>query len=292
MFLRWMVNTYLRQTAQRKLYQVVGEAMHGRTPATAEGDDDGTSPPAPPPPCAAALVFGSDLEAGGFVDTLTNSQASRCASYVEFDGRRGERRLVVVQSGMGTAAARQAVEDALQYLQPQWVVSAGFAGSLDDKLKRGHFLMPNAVVNEGGDELAIGLKIDAATIAATPGLHTGRLLTLDRVVRDESQRRELAQRHGAVACDMETMAVAQVCREHRVRFISVRVISENVDHALNREAELLLDQKSLAGKLGVVAATLMQRPSAVKDLWQMREEAIKLSDRLAKFLGGVVDQLT
>jgi len=290
MFLRWMVNSYLRQTAQRKLQQVVGEALQGRRPVAAEGEEG--APADPTPPCAAALVFGSDLESGGFVDTLADSQATRCASYVEFDGRRGERRLVVVQAGMGATAARRAVEDAIAFLQPQWVVSAGFAGSLDEKLKRGHFLMPDAVANEAGEELAIGLKLDAATIAATPGLHTGRLLTIDRLVREEAQRRELAQQWGAVACDMETMAVAQVCREQRVRFMSVRVISENLDHALNRETELLLDQKSMAGKLGVVAATLLQRPSAVKDLWQMREEAIKLSDRLARFLGGVVDQLS
>lgn len=305
MFLRWMVNSYLRQTAQRKLYQVVGEAMGGRRVETGErrraenrstdageaGEGSESDAP-PPPPCSAALVFGSDLEAGGFVDTLKNSQATRCASYVEFDGLRRDRRVVVVETGIGVEAARRGADDAIDYLQPQWVVSAGFAGALDDSLKRGHFLMANSVVNEAGEELSIGLRMDESAIRSTPGLHVGRLLTLDRLVREERQRRELASRHGAVACDMETMAVAQVCRERRVRFMSVRVISDPVDHKLNRETELLLDQNSLAGKLGVVAATLLQRPSAVKDLWNMREEAIALSDRLARFLGGVVDQLS
>jgi len=290
MFLRWMVNSYLRQTAQRQFHQVLGDVLQGGRPSSVE-NEDGT-PAEPPPPCAAAMVFGSDLEGGGFIDTLTSTQSSRCASYTEIDGRRDQRRIVVVQTGIGVKAARKGVDDAIALLQPQWVVSAGFAGSLDEKLKRGHFLMANSVVNEAGEELSIGLKLEAATIEATPGLHTGRLLTVDRLVREESQRRELAIRHGAVACDMETMAVAQACRDQRIRFMSVRVISENVDHKMNRETGLLLDQNSLAGKLGVVAATLMQRPSAVKDLWTMREEAIKLSDRLAKFLGGVVDQLS
>lgn len=287
MFLRWIVNSYLRQTAQRSLYQAFGEVLQGRSPL---GEDPAEA--GPPPPCAAALVFGSDLEAGGFVDALGKTRVTRGASFTEFDGRRGERRLVVVETGTGLAAAQRGVDDAITLLEPQWVISAGFAGALDERLKKGHFLMADTVADETGDELATGLKLDPATVAATPGLHVGKLLTIDRLVREESERRELAARHRAVACDMETMAVARVCRERRVRFLAVRVISETVDHALSREMGRLVEQNSLAGKLGVVAATLLQRPGAVKDLWAMREDAIKLSDRLAKFLGGVVDQLT
>jgi hypothetical protein len=35
----------------------------------------------------------------------------------------------------------------------------------------------------------------------------------------------------------------------------------------------------------------MKRFSAAKDLWKLREDALKTSDRLAKFLVGVVEQL-
>ena len=40
------------------------------------------------------------------------------------------------------------------------------------------------------------------------------------------------------------------------------------------------------------AGAIFNRPSSVKDMWNLREEAIKASDRLAKFLEGTVEQLT
>jgi adenosylhomocysteine nucleosidase len=55
--------------------------------------------------------------------------------------------------------------------------------------------------------------------------------------------------------------------------------------------ENLLEQKTLAGKVGAAAGAVLKRFSAAKDLWQLREDALKASDRLAKFLAGVVGQL-
>jgi adenosylhomocysteine nucleosidase len=294
-FLRWVVNSYLRQTVQRTLQNVAREAMQGRPPGPVESaGPEASGPPEggpvePAPPCAAALVFASDVEAGGFIDTLGSVRATRGASYVDFDGCRNGRRIVVVETGIGAAAAGRATEDAITVLRPAWVVSAGFAGSLVDHVRPGQFVLADSLVDEQGVELALGMKLLEA--GASPGVHVGRLLTVEHVVRDEARRRELGARHQALACDQESMAVAQACRRQQVRCLSVRVVSDAVDQQLSRELELLLDNPSWAGKLGVAAAALLNRPSAVKEFWKLRETALGFSDRLAKFLGGVVDQL-
>lgn len=291
MLVRWLVNSYVRQTAQRKLYEVMGEALRGGpAPASAEASDAPDDVAGePPPPCAAAVVFGSDLEAGGLIDSLSRPRATRGASFTDFDGRRGERRIVVVETGVGREAARRGADDAIRYLSPQWVISAGFAAALDERVRRGSFLMADSVMDEAGQELAVGFRVDPAT--APRGVHVGRLLTVDRLVRDEAQRRELGTKHAALACDMETMAVAEACRAARVRFMAVRVVTEGVDERMSQEIERWLKQGTWAGKLGVAAAALMQRPAIVKEFWKLREDAIQASDRLARFLGGVLDQL-
>src|SRR6185295_15522441 len=92
-------------------------------------------------------------------------------------------------------------------------------------------------------------------------------------------------------CDMETFGVAEVCQERGVPLLAIRIISDGVDDELPSEIENLLAQKTLAGKLGAAAGAVFRRPSAAKDLWRLREDALKASDRLAKFLVGVVGQL-
>ena len=111
------------------------------------------------------------------------------------------------------------------------------------------------------------------------------------IIRRPADRRRLADEHGALACDMETFGVAEVCHQRGVPPLAIRVISDAVDDELPREIEYLLAQKSLAGKLGAAAGAVFRRPSAAKDLWRLREDALKASDRLAKFLVRVIEQL-
>ena len=128
-------------------------------------------------------------------------------------------------------------------------------------------------------------------VEATRGLHVGRLLTVNDVIRKPDERRKLYDDHQALACDMETFAVADACRELGVKLISVRLITEAVDDELPPEVAHLLAQTTLAAKVGAAASALLSRFSAAKDFWQLREDALKASDRLAKFLRGVVEQL-
>jgi adenosylhomocysteine nucleosidase len=90
---------------------------------------------------------------------------------------------------------------------------------------------------------------------------------------------------------METAAIAQMCRQHKTRFLAVRVINEALDDELPPDLESLTHQTTSAARLGAAAGAIFRRPSTVKDLWRLKEEAIKASDRLAKFLEGVFRQL-
>jgi adenosylhomocysteine nucleosidase len=94
--------------------------------------------------------------------------------------------------------------------------------------------------------------------------------------------------HAAVACDMETYAIAEVCRVAKVPFLSVRVISDALEDELPKEVERLLEQHSLASKLGAATGAIFNRPSSIKDMWNLKEQAIKASDRLARFLRSTI----
>jgi len=243
-------------------------------------------------PCDVVFVFALSIESGGLVDQLKGTETSRHPHGIERAGKLAGHEVAIVESGVGQQAAARATAEAIKFYQPKWIISAGFAGGLTEILRRGHIVMADEVANLAGERLQVGLKLDPESLAGIKGLHVGRLLTVDSILRNPTERRRLAEEQGAIAADMESFAVAQKCRELGVPFLGIRIISDAVDDDLPPEIENLLAQKSLAGKIGAAAGAVLKRFSAAKDLWKLREDALKASDRLAKFLAGVMQQLT
>ncbi len=153
--------------------------------------------------------------------------------------------------------------------------------------------MPNAILGEDGRRLAIDLHVPAQQKSATPGLHVGPLLTIDRVAFKAAEKRHLSAAHSALAVDMETLAVAQVCQRERQRFLAVRIISDVVEEELPADVERLITRTTWARRIGAAAGTVIRRPSTVKDLWRFRKTAlVVVAKKLAEFLTGVIDQLS
>ncbi|MEQ8787541.1 MAG: hypothetical protein RIC55_14655 [Pirellulaceae bacterium] len=283
-----LVSQFAKEAATRKLRDVVDSEMRRHTEGEAEDDQ----PPVEIPPCDVLVVFALGVESGGLVDRLEESTTLGGQSFREHSGQLGGQRVVVIESGVGRKAAARATDDAIALHKPAWVVSAGFAAGLREGLKRGQIVMADHLRDEPGGDWSVGFKIAPEAAAATPGLHVGRLLTVDRLVRTRKEKRRLGEEFDAIALDMETTAVAEVCQRRQVRLLSVRVISDTVDDELPREIERLMRQQTLAGQLGAAAGAIIGRPSSVKDMWKLRDDAFKASERLATFLLGVLPQLT
>jgi len=296
MWLRWVVSNLVSQVAEDKMRQVVDQAKQAvgpamRRPEAESSDADDAPARESARPYDVVVLFSLGLESGGLVDRMSEVVTTRCATFVERCGRLGDRSLVIAESGTGCEAAERATLDVIQLHRPRWVVSAGFAAALSDSLHRGHMLMPNSLVDQHHDPLEVGFRIDPAVVEANPSLHVGRLLTIDRLVRHRQEKEQLAAQYDAIACDMESMAVARACREQQVGFLSVRVVSDQMDERLPPAIERMLDQNTVAAKVGVATRALFQRPGTIKDMWRLRETAIRASDRLAQFLVGVLPQL-
>ena len=281
--LQYLIGQYVRQFAQQQLMQAAAKAVR-------QGDEDPAVPKVPAR-CDVLILFALNIEAAGVLDAVGDLEQTKNATFVEHAGTWQGKNIVVVETGMGRIAAARAAIDAIAIHKPSWVISAGYAGALVDGLPRGYLLMADTVCDVQGTELAVGFKIDRKALKQHKKLRVGRLVTIDEVVRTEKAKRALGDQCNALACDMETAVIAEVCRHEKVRFLSVRVISDAVDDELPREIERLMQQKTLTRQLGAAAGAIFRRPSAIKDLWKLREDAIAFSDRLAKFLAGVVEQL-
>jgi adenosylhomocysteine nucleosidase len=117
------------------------------------------------------------------------------------------------------------------------------------------------------------------------------LLPVDRVVHQPREKKALGEKHQALAVDMESFDVAQVCRERHVPMLAVRVITDAVDEELPHDMERLARQKTSAARWGAAIGTLLNRPSSIKDLWALQEKALIGTDRLGRFLLAMIEQL-
>jgi adenosylhomocysteine nucleosidase len=263
--------------------------------ASAHSDPKSAAEQGPPKPprdeCHVGLVFALPIEAGGLLDRLKGVIKTEGAGFVAREGGLAGKRLVVIESGVGRMAAERATQAIILGHKPRWIISAGFAGGLHDSMAQGDILLANAIVDTSGRQFEIDFKLDPAAIASQRHLHVGRLLTNERIVAEPSEKQTLGERYGALAVDMESIAVAEVCRQEKIRFLSVRVISDAVRHALPRDIDYLVKRRSAAGRLGAAAGAILRRPSSIKDMWQLKENALVASERLATFLAGIVEQL-
>ncbi len=201
------------------------------------------------------IVFALSIEAGCFVDTLSQIRVTRGDGFIARQGRRGAREVVLVESGPGGPCAAMAAQALIDAYRPRLMVSAGFAGGLDALARRQDLVVATSLTRlpspsgRGAGGEGSEMTLDPAGVVPwldeVPDLHRGRLITCDRVIRLREEKQELGRRHAALAVDMETYAVAEVCQARTVDFLAVRAISDAVDDELPRDIGKVLAQNVL-----------------------------------------------
>lgn len=144
-------------------------------------------------------------------------------------------------SGVGkspaAAAAAYLIAEGAELL-----ISIGYSGGISG-VRRGETAVATAFVEHDFDLTPLGYapaqrpeepwiypadkEATALLLAAFDGLPSGTMVTGDGFVCDDGKRKELAERFGAVACDMETAAVAGVAYRAGVGTVAIRCISDD-----------------------------------------------------------------
>ena len=120
---------------------------------------------------------------------------------------------VLVCSRMGHEAGRRATEAVVQLYGPSLLVSAGYAGALQEGMKVGDIFTPATVI-DGRDSSRI-----------STGQGSGILVSFDEVAGRE-QKAKLARAYGAQAVDMEGASVGRGAEKYGLGFTAFKVISD------------------------------------------------------------------
>ena len=233
------------------------------------------------------IVCALPIEIGAFLERCERVKKYTGGDFVFRGGFYDGIRVAVVEAGMGFAQARRAAQALLDGHSPPWLLSCGFSGALRADIPAGSIVVGDSIADQHGQCLQMDLHMPADPARK---LFVGRLLTADKLVRTVEDKRQLGEQHSALAVDLESLAVAQVAREGKTRFLAVRVISDDFSADLPPEVLSVVGATGSI-RLGAAVGAIWKRPAAVKDLWKLREQAHSAAARLASFLDGVLVQL-
>ncbi|MBQ8140669.1 MAG: 5'-methylthioadenosine/adenosylhomocysteine nucleosidase [Clostridia bacterium] len=188
------------------------------------------------------------------VDTLKKAMTEKnteTVSGIEFvSGKLYGRDAVVAQSGIGKVFAAVCAQTMILRYGVDTVINTGVAGTLTAKLSINDIAVSSACVQHDmdtsalGDEVGLISGINIVNIPADEKLcgcvcgaatrlglkaEAGVIASGDCFVSSAEKKKYISDTFGAIACEMEGAAIAQVCFVNEVPYVVIRAISDSAD---------------------------------------------------------------
>ncbi len=185
-------------------------------------------------------------------------------------GRFRDRPVVVAWTGVGKVNAAMTTTLLLEHFKPTRVIVTGIAGAIDPNLEPGDIVLakrtahhdmgtlwPQGMEHGGvksrltGEDNPVFFPADPSLLAAAdcgarravldpitlpsgqrpPKIVTGTVVTGDAFVASKEKCKELQEKLGACAVEMEGAAVAQVCYQRGIGCLVIRSMSDKADES-------------------------------------------------------------
>lgn len=190
------------------------------------------------------ILTAMSVEYRQLASMMNNSREEAISGNTFLVGMIGENKVVLMQCGIGKVNAAMGSTILINHFSPDCVISTGVAGGVDvnvgvmDVVVSTHQVYHDMWCGPGTEwgqvqGLPKFLQSDAELLSAAKSLQSdtrvlpGLICTGDLFVsRPEEQQRIKQLFPNALAVDMESCAIAQVCYLRHIPFISFRIISD------------------------------------------------------------------
>ena len=185
-------------------------------------------------------------------DAMTIEYTETIASMEFCVGVLEDQEVVVVQCGMGKVNAGLCAHTLINKFNVTRVINTGAAGSLDNRLDIGDFVISTDAVQHDFDVSPIGFVkgeipyTGLYAFQADPelrelakkalseyevGVHylEGRVCTGDQFIATPEQKQTILDNFGGLCCEMEGGAIAQACYLNNIPFVIIRAVSDKAD---------------------------------------------------------------
>lgn len=136
--------------------------------------------------------------------------------------------LLVAVSGMGPARARTSGEQLIAH-GADALVSWGCATALSRHLQPGHLVAPLHVITPEGTKIPVTSEWHQHLVTRLSRhlrIETGDLASSNAVLDTPQAKARLRYQTGAVAADMESLALASLAAQHNIPFLALRAIAD------------------------------------------------------------------
>lgn len=199
------------------------------------------------------IICALKVELEGLIEKLDNVSTTQKAKMTFFSGKLFDKEIVAAECGVGKVNAAMCAQVMIDLFSPSQIINSGIAGALSDKTKIGDIVICSDVVQHDMNGIELGdprgllsfndenrieieadnniiKKLEAACKSVeNTSYEIGRIATGDIFVSARKKRRKINENFGAIACEMEGGAVAQVCYRNDVPFGITRAISDSMD---------------------------------------------------------------
>ncbi len=205
--------------------------------------------------------------------------------------RSGAADLLMIHASAGRPEDAAAAARAMAAHGASGLVSFGVAGGLDPSLGAGVVVIGSSVIEPDGAALPAHEPWVKALMRIDGAFDSGAIIGSDRPVMTALDKRRLFRRHGALAVDMESHAVAAVARDAGIPFAAIRAIGDPAGRSVPRAALAGHMPDGRTRALPVVAG-LLRRPRDLAGIWRLARETNRaLSALRAAVEAGAVEAL-
>lgn len=220
-------------------------------------------PNSPSDPVSIALTFALPDESRAFAAALRDRSVLAGTGHLPvITGRWGSQRVTIVHTGVGESPPyRKRLHELLSgrdhHLEkPRLLISSGYAGGLQSGTEVGDLIFGTNVSHPD-------LLRKAAVLLSARPVRTGVLSTQPSIAETVAGKRALGAATGAVAVDMETAWIADVCAETATPMLSLRVISDAVEQPFPVPGNILFDARRQRPRYLALPAWLLVHPGSV-----------------------------
>ena len=175
-------------------------------------------------------------------------------------------------TGQRSAAALQRM---IEKNRPEIIVSAGFSGALQPDLDVG-----TIVIGENFSDPKI-----VGDLRIFPDFRTGLIVTVPEILETSEAKMNLAELSGALAGDLESAHLCQVCCDAGIPMLAIRVISDTREQDLPLPGSVLIDPETGKSDPAAIFYHLFRNPAKAAQFAKLVSDARSAQQSLANTLG-------
>lgn len=196
------------------------------------------------------IIAAMRVEAMELIGKMTERKERTISGVTFTSGKLCGRDAVIAVCGIGKVFAALCTQTMILTYHPDAIVNTGVAGTLTDKLSICDMALSVDLVQHDMDTSALGDPVGLISginvvylpadrrlvetilspeVAGEVHIVSGTIASGDQFIGGGERKQWIVDNFGAIACEMEGAAVAQVCYVNKVPFAVLRAISDNAD---------------------------------------------------------------